>query len=656
VASTVAEAAFTDGSYQLTDCKLTTARHKQVMSGLEDAAVLHLAEEERLGGMERLGPCRALLPLMHIAPVEELTGAFRLPVAGHASPYCIRKNTDPPHVSADALIYLGHDDEPNAQRGAGQSTLTRRGILLEGLCKHLFICGVPGSGKTTAALHLMHQLSERGIPFIVLEPAKTEYRLLKCLQQHKDRSLSRLARNLQVYTPGDDRISPFRFNPLEIPEGIGRDEHIENLLNSFKAALPMSGPLPALLSEALEEVYEGDRPSGEAPRMIDLFEAARTVLSRKGYSGEVDSNIRGALEVRLGLLTRLSIGRVFQCAASIPSVNGLLEGSTLVELAALPGEQACLLTLFILTAIREQIKAIPYMGGAPRLVIFLEEAHNLVGRSGDAQASEENADPKAFAVDFISRMLAELRALGVAIVILDQLPSAVAPEVVKQAGTKVCFREVDHEDRDIIGGSMLFGPIEFEETARLRPGEAYLYTEGYFGPQRICTPNLHAQFGLPRPPVGDAILQHIRDDTWFTEASLRRVTVEAGQLFQEMNTLESLRTRVMGRVATLTAKRVSILRNTRQAERPGKLEQLANEALVLQSRLGEAIRSFTRSKYRPLLPCDVTGIRDEAVRAFCDSLVSRFEHVIRPDAQSCMKLLARLVSECESDSTGKRGA
>lgn len=56
--------------------------------------------------------------------------------------------------------------------------------------KHMFVCGVPGSGKTNTMLHLANSLwnaervTEKGertklhIPFLVLEPAKKEYREL----------------------------------------------------------------------------------------------------------------------------------------------------------------------------------------------------------------------------------------------------------------------------------------------------------------------------------------------------------------------------------------------------------------------------------------------------------------------------------------------
>jgi hypothetical protein len=191
----------------------------------------------------------------------------------------------------------------------------------------------------------------------------------------------------------------------------------------------------------------------------------------------------------------------------------------------LPQDHACLLTLFLLAAMREQIRVSPERR-KPGLhhVTVIEEAHNIVGRTGVARASEEIADPKAFAAEYVSRMLAELRALGEGIVIADQLPSTVAPQVVKNTGTKLAHRLVSNEDREDLGGAMLMGDTEIEELARLGPGTAYLYTEGLYRPRRVRCLNSAAYLGLQEivVPVGSAILKDIESDEWFLEARERR--------------------------------------------------------------------------------------------------------------------------------------
>ena len=355
--------------------------------------------------------------LSRMATVDELKGMVRLPVGGHGSPRCIRKATDPKPVAGKEYVLIGDDLESGSpDRRAFDALLPDLSAVFDNrtpsslelklpravLTKHTFIAGVPGSGKTTAVLNLLVQLFRSGIPFLVIEPVKTEYRVLKTLQDHPDPCIQDLARQLRVYSPGNDAISPLRFNPLQVPEGIGLDEHISQVQSCFEAAMPMGGPLQALIAEAIEEAYE-KAGSGTFPQMADLLEAAGRIMANKKYEGEV----------RLGLLTRRSMGRTFQCPCSVPSVSDLLRYPTIIEMDYLSQDHACLLTLFLLSALRAHIKVDPKRRvKALHHVTVIEEAHNIVGRTGSAKASEEIADPKAFAAHYVSRMLAELRGLG----------------------------------------------------------------------------------------------------------------------------------------------------------------------------------------------------------------------------------------------------
>ena len=333
-----------------------------------------------------------------------------------------------------------------------------------------------------------------------------------------------MANCLRVYSPGKDDVSPFRFNPLAYPNGISEDEHIGQVLACFDAAMPMGGPLQALLAEAVEEVYRQQGDTG-FPQMADLAKAAGEVLERKSYDGEVRSNLRAMIDVRLGLLTRRAMGRIFGCSTSVPNTRELLDHPTIIEMDYLSQDHACLLTLFLLASVREEIRIDPDRR-AKQLhhVTVIEEAHNIVGRSGAAKASEDIADPKAFAAQYVSRMLAELRALGEGIIIADQLPSAVAPEVVRNTGTKLAHRLVSNEDREDLGGAMLLGETEIEEIARLSPGEAYLYTEGLHRPRRVRCLDANKYLKLSETPDNQLIRSRIEGDAWFTQNTAQYVT------------------------------------------------------------------------------------------------------------------------------------
>ena len=52
------------------------------------------------------------------------------------------------------------------------------GVTDKALTQHMMIVGTPGFGKTTFAINLLLQFYDRGIPFLAIEPTKTEYRSL----------------------------------------------------------------------------------------------------------------------------------------------------------------------------------------------------------------------------------------------------------------------------------------------------------------------------------------------------------------------------------------------------------------------------------------------------------------------------------------------
>jgi hypothetical protein len=508
-----------------------------------------------------------------------------------------------------------------------------------------------GYGKTLTMLNIMSQLSARGIPFIVFEPAVTVCRRLKCLKDHSVPHIRQLARELRIYRPGS-RISPMQFNPLCIGDGISRNEHIDNRLACFQGAMPMEGSMLGLLGEALELLYDEHTDPAKPPTIADLQKALRTVLEAKGYTADVYSNFTAMFDVRVGVLGRRSIGQVFRSGESTPSLDQLLNQRTIIELAGLPQEQACLLTLFLLTAVRERIKTTPWSGQGVRLVMLLDEAHNIVGSSTDASPSEANADPRAFASDFFCRMLAEMRSLGVAVIILDQLPSAVAQQVVKNTASKVVFRESDRDEREIVGGAMLFGPIEMEEVARLRPGEAFFHTEGYFGPQRIRTPHIEAEWNLPEPPLESAILPFIQSDDWYREAATARMTAELDRLKDAMDRFDDKRAGLVTQVARLLRQHARVPVGTSPTQRAGLFAELVRQARTLRDQLCAAFHEFQRESYRPLLDAEPPeGVIDRHLQTRRDSLVNRFESAIEPAVRACMSVLYDLIRKCTADPT-----
>ena len=351
------------------------------------------------------------------------------------------------------------------------------GFSLGDLTKHMLIVGTPGSGKTTFSVGLLDTLwKEHHIPFLVIEPAKNEYRAM--VDSIPD---------LQVFTPGKDFISPYILNPFIPPKNVKLQSYKTVLKTAFSAGVSMGTPLDKIFDDTLDECYSkaGWLPhytiddGAEIFTMDDFLKTFMEVFERIGYRGDA-ANIGKAGYVRFKSLLRL-----FGNYNTVP-IEDLLKKPTIIELAAIENEdQKSLLIALLLLNIQSYVNA-NYIGtGEMKNVVLLEEAHVLLA-AGDSK-SEGEANPSAVAKKLLTRMLAEIRSLGVGIAIADQSPEKVTTDVVKLTNIKLSFNLVERNDRTILGDSTDMKDIQVERLAKLRPGEAYFYMNGLEEPEELVT-------------------------------------------------------------------------------------------------------------------------------------------------------------------------
>jgi hypothetical protein len=369
------------------------------------------------------------------------------------------------------------------------------------LTKHVFVSGVTRAGKTNSILVLLTAAAEQGASFLVLEPAKTEYRSLLSLPQ--------LRSGLRVFTAGDETIAPLRLNPLEVPAGrVSIATHLDLVRSLFAAAFAMWDPLPQILERALHRSYADrgwdvnananarldsatDRAS-TFPTLSDLADHAEDVVRESGYDPEAMGRIRGALGAALGGLRAGGKGRMFDTNTSVDAET-LFDHSVVIELEALGDEadKAFLMGLILIRLAEHRRN----QGETKDLrhLLVVEEAHRLLSNKPRAGATEHTGDAGGKAIETFTNLLAEVAAYGQGIVIADQVPSRLAPEVLKNTNLKLVHRLVAEDDRLAVGATMVMTPVQSRALATLTPGRAAVFAEGEDSPVLIQVQHLQGR-------------------------------------------------------------------------------------------------------------------------------------------------------------------
>ncbi|MET9411546.1 DUF87 domain-containing protein [Streptomyces sp. NPDC002935] len=378
-----------------------------------------------------------------------------------------------------------------------QITRTSYGIHPDKLTRHAFVTGVTGSGKTNTVFYLLRQAAEHSVPFLVIEPAKTEYRVL--LRDHV------LGPQLQVFTLGDENVSPFRLNPFEVQEGIPVAVHLDLLRSVFNASFGMWTPLPQILEVSLHAIYAdrgwdvttntnrrlddaADR-SVAFPTLTDLVRKVEELVPQLGYEDKVTGDLRAALSTRLNSLRTGGKGRMLDVRRSSP-FELLLGHPAVLELEGMgdDDDKAFMMGLLMIR-LAECRRCQGDTDGLQHLLV-IEEAHRLLANTAGPRSSGEvvEANVRGKAVDTFTSLLSEIRAYGQGVIVVDQIPAKLAPDVLKNTNLKIAHRIVAGDDREVLGATMVMTPGQDVALATLPVGRAAVFTDGDDAPLLLQVP------------------------------------------------------------------------------------------------------------------------------------------------------------------------
>jgi len=390
---------------------------------------------------------------------------------------------------------------PSIRLGSLRDSLGRNlspvNISAKTLNRHVFVTGTTGYGKTNTCWQLLIQAyRELDVPFLVIEPAKAEY--------HRLSQIPELREELHIYNVGGGNGLPIRLNPFDWVPGIPLLRHINILKAIFSASLFPTGedsPFPYIVESALYEVYlergwnlhtsenpdlrqnsglDRDR-SALLPTLEDFSHKAEEILLRRDYDAPTQQRLLGALTVRMRSLLTGTKGLSLNTRRSTPLGN-LFNRPTVIELSNLGNEEEkafLMALLFSLLYEDAEVRAKNRPANLPeRLqhITLIEEAHCLLKATGSA-GSRRYSDPAAKAVDMFSDMLAEMRAYGEGFIIVDQIPTKLAPDILKNTGLKIIHRLTDPSERKVAGDCVNLNEWQIRHLNNLTEGLAVTHFE-----------------------------------------------------------------------------------------------------------------------------------------------------------------------------------
>ena len=190
----------------------------------------------------------------------------------------------------------------------------------QNLLTHIGIFGSSGYGKTNISYHLIREFSLKGIPVLVFDFSKRNYR---------DLLLTEIGESVDIFTCGRS-IAPFKFNPIRPPPGVSESQWMKEFAGIFDHAYWLLGGGKSIILKALESVCN----EKEKPTMRDLRNWVTGF--REGHISPRERNWLATAQRSLDSLCFKEIGGMFECQQGIDISSFFDEGRvTVLELDAL---------------------------------------------------------------------------------------------------------------------------------------------------------------------------------------------------------------------------------------------------------------------------------------------------------------------------------
>ncbi len=383
----------------------------------------------------------------------------------------VRFANNPPVVTSEDIICLGNLVD------TGVEQKTEYDVDLNDFVRHALVCGSTGSGKSYTCKRILGEMLKKKIPVLVIEPAKDDYvRWALEMNKHLPEEMQ-----FRIYMPGCDefeghKLEQLKINPFQpaAVKGAKVDmiSRCENLVSLLNASLPTSDILPVLVDETVYSLYLGyykkdfltGRPmeqQPEYPMLSHMTDMAKYVLSKKHYEAKVKDNLMACLQTRFQYLTRGTRGQLLNVDFSTDYAE-LFDRPTIINISNISAAKDKALIMSILMLSLHEYRRSKYTNDAEYRKLasqnkllhmtLVEEAHNILLKPENTAAG--TGDPQRVVADLFSNMLSEIRSTGQGFMIVDQVPTRLIPDAIKNTNYKIVHRLTAPDDCEIMSSSL----------------------------------------------------------------------------------------------------------------------------------------------------------------------------------------------------------
>lgn len=378
------------------------------------------------------------------------------------------------------------------------------GMRLDALCRHTLVAGVNGSGKTNSVLCLLEGLLQKDRPMMVIEPAKTEYvdwavKYNKAIDEYNKNAPEELRKKqIRIFIPGcshyakgDFKPEQLKMNPFEVIR-VNEEydykvlSHIDKLKSSLASAFPMQEILPTVIERLLYKLYTdsgwiGKEETGEYPTSFPTLDdvnlpTVKDLMVDLGYAEENTMNISAAIRTRFNSMkygwknTLLNNERLqdmtWEDFFSSPCIVNLSYVGDDADKAFIMS--MLMQFLYEYRVAESEQEGYSFNDNVCRHLVVVEEAHRVMTRCDNPELPQYRSN------QMFASILSEVRAYGQGVMVVDQVPSRLIEDAVKNTNIKVIHKIVAADDAKKVAESMGLSTDQQGVIPRLPTGQAIL--------------------------------------------------------------------------------------------------------------------------------------------------------------------------------------